>query len=210
MQVPAKGLMMHLADTSEVTLACSDSTAAYLMRMLQILFANLGRLEEASDNFLSIQRKRVPGDLSHVPDDAGGGGVPKAKQETQVMKLTERMRYFPIKGWSHGMLPTDPAKWETEDGRHFGKLDEVQPPPGWAWTSPWTLTPGGDKENWMYAVDWPQKFHEKKQMMDYVRTRVHVRTAKNVSDRSGDNGSSFVMARTTYRRSTTENAASEA
>lgn len=165
------------------------------MRVLQAMFSHQGRLEEAGEQFLSVRQKRAPADVTSTT-----GADAAAAPETREIRLTERMRFFPIKGWTHGLLPTDPPKWQTEDGQKYGKQDEVQPPPGWTWISPWTVVPGGDKDNWTYAVDWPRDFHDKKAVMDYVRQRFFVRTAKNVSDRSGGSGSSFITPRMSYVR----------
>jgi len=218
--VPDTGLVMRLTDTSDAIVKCSDLVGNFLLRLLQNMFSQDGRLEEASDSHLAI-RRQTPPDMSPSPGGADAAAAPAdgaaapapapAPQDTRVVQLTERMRYYPIKGWTHGVLPTDPPKWELDDGTEYGKRDEVKPPPGWTWISPWTMEEGGDKDNWFYAVDWPQKFHRKKGMMDYVRRRIHLRTAKNISDRASRQAASgvgkFVQVRASFVRSNADSTA---
>jgi hypothetical protein len=139
------------------------------MRVLENTFRRKGLLEEATDSFLRLQVKGIAVRLSEAHAfskgeasarrSASGSGDRTAmkttaehaggRPETKIVRLTERERYYPIKGWSHDMLPTDPSAWETEDDNtDYRNRDDVVPPPGWAWASPWTLSDGGDKDHW--------------------------------------------------------------
>eukprot|EP00040_Diaphanoeca_grandis_P027004 m.152485 g.152485 ORF g.152485 m.152485 type:complete len:4348 (+) comp30808_c0_seq3:154-13197(+) len=110
-----------------------------------------------------------------------------AAQVHDRFTVIERNRYFPIKGWTSHMLPTDPAPFsEEETGKDHHKLADILPPVGYTWSGDWNVRLGEgkhSKEGWQYAVDWPRDFKDKKGMMDYVRQRLVDRSITKTQQR---------------------------
>jgi hypothetical protein len=95
--------------------------------------------------------------------------------------VVERMRYYPVRGWSHSLLPTDPtAAFSERGGSSQGvNLDAFKPLGGHQWLDEWRLennasTSGG----WDYAVDFTWNFVSKKSMTHFVRQRTWFRLSR--------------------------------
>ena len=103
----------------------------------------------------------------------------------------ENQRYVMIKGWKGGnLLPTDPPKWSTADGRRRASPESIDPqlPEGWKWTDEWKLDTSGVKDDgWEYAMDF-WKFNESRSrkpkagMFDHARRRRWIRTREFIEE----------------------------
>eukprot|EP00037_Helgoeca_nana_P015754 m.147595 g.147595 ORF g.147595 m.147595 type:complete len:1197 (-) comp23157_c0_seq1:132-3722(-) len=100
----------------------------------------------------------------------------------QTFEVFENQRYFPIKGWSKNLLPTDRAPFSTHDGLvGFGSIEAIKGTQGWIWApnAEWQLEDHGDKKaaGWAYAVDFvgPMASWGKKTMSSFVRRRRYTR-----------------------------------
>eukprot|EP00041_Stephanoeca_diplocostata_P038677 m.1541609 g.1541609 ORF g.1541609 m.1541609 type:complete len:4012 (+) comp25251_c0_seq2:253-12288(+) len=195
----ASGIVFKYADGTSRTITCPEPSAKHINMIMLSKFARVQRQNRSAASTSHVQKS------SHFRESHQGADAPTATAESPLpssvtpppatppaapeikdVRIWERERYYPIKGWTHGLLPTDPKPWcnvDTNEGHK--KRDDHAPPPGWAWVGPWTLEPSDRKDGWEYAMDWPRSFHKKKSLTDYVRRRTWTRQIKNVSDRRG-------------------------
>jgi hypothetical protein len=199
--VPSEGLIVRFEDTSETVIVCSELCGRHLMRRLEDLLSSTGAVEEATSQFIAVrQRSGMAYPSSAVATEVQGS-------VTRQVRLTERMRYYPLKGWTRALLPTDPPPLENEqDGTTYQHRDDVSPPQGWAWVSPWMHEAGGDGDHWYHAVDWGTRFCSSMSFAHFVRRRYLIRTVKNVSDNGGrgKGGSAPRLQRHVYVRPASE------
>ena len=88
-----------------------------------------------------------------MADDIGSAHLPT------TFTTFENQRWYPLKGWSAHLLPTDRPAWSDEDGKQALPKDGYPLPPQHAWVGEWAVTvdAGGttDDEGWQYARDFP-------------------------------------------------------
>ena len=96
------------------------------------------------------------------------------------VRVWERQRYYPIKGWTKMLLPTDRGPFlEDETGTQLPDLAAAHPPPGRVWSGAWRRNAdSGGTDGWSYAIDWPRKFTATKAFSDFVRQRAWLRSTK--------------------------------
>ncbi|XP_010266663.1 PREDICTED: uncharacterized protein LOC104604129 isoform X2 [Nelumbo nucifera] len=119
-----------------------------------------------------------------------------------VEEVFENQRYQPISGWSSKWLRgNDPGCWSTRDCSYTSK-DFFEPsiPPGWQWTSSWTIDRSQcvDIEGWAYAPDyqslkWPPTTSKSctKSPLDFVRCRRWIRTRQQQSEENTNSVNNF-------------------
>mmetsp|Transcript_5028 Transcript_5028/g.7683 ORF Transcript_5028/g.7683 Transcript_5028/m.7683 type:complete len:292 (+) Transcript_5028:70-945(+) len=105
-------------------------------------------------------------------------------------RVYEYQRWQPVVHWGSDypghLLPTDPGRWSTADGKKFGEtFSEVEPPlpAGWEVIAPWATTlTTGDLGGWQYSVDFKSvSWHEEQGFGMYVRRRLWTREVANHS-----------------------------
>jgi len=95
-----------------------------------------------------------------------------------TVRTYEYQRWYPVKGWSSNLLPTDRANWSDKTGtlarpREFYVLPKLGK---WKWANDWTLTEHtADKDHWTYAMDMPGTYGPKTKT-SFVRRRMWTRT----------------------------------
>ncbi|XP_031738035.1 uncharacterized protein LOC101213129 isoform X1 [Cucumis sativus] len=111
-----------------------------------------------------------------------------------VEETFENQRYHPNSGWGDQLLGfrhDDPGHWSTRDFLRSSKdFSEPPLPPGWQWTTTWTVdkTQYVDNDGWGYGPDfnslkWPlTSFKSCKISSDVVRRRRWVRTRQKLPD----------------------------
>jgi hypothetical protein len=164
------GVELTFQDTSTKTIACTSPE--HLVQIIDSIASGFAR---------GVKRGGVTPHFALAATARGGdAGGTLAPAETKDMEVMERMRFYPIKKWTHGLLPTDNGPWiELGTNTTFPDINGVLPPPGWVWCGAWHCDDAeGGKEGWMYAIDFPRKFSKKKGMMDYVRQRRWLRSIK--------------------------------
>eukprot|EP01012_Entosiphon_sulcatum_P009236 TRINITY_DN1514_c0_g1_i2.p1 TRINITY_DN1514_c0_g1~~TRINITY_DN1514_c0_g1_i2.p1 ORF type:complete len:1383 (-),score=192.52 TRINITY_DN1514_c0_g1_i2:30-4178(-) len=65
------------------------------------------------------------------------------------MSVWENQRFYPIKGWSSKLLPSDRYKWSSQDGKT--KHKKVKSDPNWQVV----VNENTDPEGWVYSFDFP-------------------------------------------------------
>lgn len=101
-----------------------------------------------------------------------------------AFRVYENQRWYPIRGWSTSLLPTDRSGFSDKAGKQTFDCSKFPMPPGYAWIDQeWTrdVTENTDAEGWRYAVDFPAHFHREKSATSMVRRRQLVRRAVRVS-----------------------------
>jgi len=53
----------------------------------------------------------------------------------------ENNRFYPLKGWTDTLLPTDPKKWTDREGDEERSKDQCELPDGWMWKTDWYIDP---------------------------------------------------------------------
>jgi len=53
----------------------------------------------------------------------------------------ENNRFYPLRGWSDSLLPTDPKKWTDRSGDDERPKNECELPEGWEWKGDWYIDP---------------------------------------------------------------------
>jgi hypothetical protein len=112
-----------------------------------------------------------------------GGLAPSADDPlgtVTIFTLFENQRWYPLRGWSISLLPTDRSHYSDKSGRLSFHIDRFPLPPGYAWNGPWEVhkDTGTDSEGWTYAVDFPGRFHKDKTVTSMVRRRRWYRQAE--------------------------------
>ena len=141
------------------------------------------RIYETQIQFLpaaEVSAAYVLGDLEEVPT-------------VKVVEVYENQRYYPLRGWSTSLLPTDRSMWSTKDGYRVTPPAETPLPSGWRWTSEWCIVEdhggphivtghrGGEAEaGWEYALDFYRKYSSHHDTSDCVRRRCWRRIMKKV------------------------------
>lgn len=92
----------------------------------------------------------------------------------------ENQRRYPVAGFKSSLLPTDRSQFSTENGKQqlTKEMAEFTLPSGAKFSEEWKveIVDGTtDEEGWMYAFDFPLKYHAKKGFTDCVRRRKWVR-----------------------------------
>eukprot|EP01012_Entosiphon_sulcatum_P048237 TRINITY_DN6657_c0_g1_i2.p1 TRINITY_DN6657_c0_g1~~TRINITY_DN6657_c0_g1_i2.p1 ORF type:complete len:1408 (+),score=258.18 TRINITY_DN6657_c0_g1_i2:46-4224(+) len=110
-----------------------------------------------------------------------------AKPQTVEVITYENQRWFPVRGFSSKMLPTDRPGWSSADGRIEQRREQMQPPTDYQWESGSAFTivkdpHTTDAEGWEYAVDFPAVYHGSKSASDFVRRRQWRRQAELIGD----------------------------
>lgn len=102
--------------------------------------------------------------------------------------LYEFQRWQPVVLWGADypghLLPTDPGRWSTSDGRRFAETFEQVAPPlieGWETIKPWSIMlTTGDLGGWQYSVDFGSKnWYPEQGFGMYVRRRLWTREVAN-------------------------------
>lgn len=89
----------------------------------------------------------------------------------------ENERWLPLDGFSSRLLPTDRFNFSNADGTVNRHTEKIQLPSlSWQWEGDWQLDCELDGERldhdgWTYALDFPAKYHPKKQWNSCVRRR---------------------------------------
>lgn len=89
----------------------------------------------------------------------------------------ENERWLPMDGFSSRLLPTDRFQFSSADGTVNRRTDSIQlPSVAWQWEDDWHLDCELDEvrldhDAWTYALDFPAKYHPKKQWNSCVRRR---------------------------------------
>ncbi|XP_042516642.1 uncharacterized protein LOC122090931 isoform X2 [Macadamia integrifolia] len=114
---------------------------------------------------------------------------------TVVEEVFENQHYHSISGWGNrlpGFRGNYPGRWSTRDFSYSSK-DFFEPPlpPGWKWTSTWTIDKShcADQDGWAYGPDyqsikWPPNSPKSgtKSAQDFVRRRRWIRIRQQVID----------------------------
>lgn len=85
--------------------------------------------------------------------------------EEHTEETYENMRFYPVKGWSTSLLPTDPFAWSSADGLEEIEKDSVTLPGAgnWEWQTEWAVDRSKNPEDdgWEYAPDFknPAAWH---------------------------------------------------
>ncbi|KAJ0034329.1 hypothetical protein Pint_24264 [Pistacia integerrima] len=116
-----------------------------------------------------------------------------------VEEIFENQYYQPNSGWGDkrsGSHNNGPGRWSTNFSYSSNEFFEPPLPPGWRWTSAWTVAKSQfvDDDGWAYGPDyqslkWPPtsaKSHMKS-AYDVMRRRRWIRTRQVVTDRGGSN-----------------------
>lgn len=107
-----------------------------------------------------------------------------AASSIEEQTVYEYQRWQPVVLWGSDypghLLPTDPGRWSSADGRRFaGTFDEVAPPlpEGWDTLKPWSIMlTSGDLGGWQYSVDFSSKsWYPEQGFGMYVRRRLWTR-----------------------------------
>lgn len=107
-----------------------------------------------------------------------------AASSMQEQTLYEYQRWQPVVLWGSDypghLLPTDPGRWSSADGRRFAEtFDAVAPPlpEGWETIKPWSIMlTSGDLGGWQYSIDFGSKsWHQEQGFGMYVRRRLWFR-----------------------------------
>ena len=120
----------------------------------------------------------------------------------RVFRTWENQRWYPLKGWSGKLLPTDRPSWSDEAGKQATPRDAFPLPPQHTWLQEWAPVlnqkPGGaqgdaediDADGWMYAVDFPRTWHGAPGKSKVVRRREWTRAAlpRPVDSKDFDDG----------------------
>lgn len=102
-----------------------------------------------------------------------------------AVRVLEAQRHFPIVGWSKKLLPTDPGKWLSVDGKASIAREDITPGAGFKWKTDWNFEVKDgvtDDKGWMYALDFQWKFVAANRLTDSVRKRVWVRYKVGILD----------------------------
>jgi hypothetical protein len=87
--------------------------------------------------------------------------APAPALPAQTMHSFENNRWYPIRGWAGGLLPTDRPHWSSADGRVSMRKNNVALPPRYVWQGDWVVVVDAgvttDAEGWEYAVDFPME-----------------------------------------------------
>eukprot|EP00041_Stephanoeca_diplocostata_P037480 m.1420615 g.1420615 ORF g.1420615 m.1420615 type:complete len:323 (-) comp25045_c1_seq45:3621-4589(-) len=96
--------------------------------------------------------------------------------EQYYVEVYENQRWYPFKGWTHALLPTDRHRWSDENGKAGEEpTGTALPPPGCVWScsgkgpangTPWQCF------DWEYALDFPRTYYPARQATHCVRRRV--------------------------------------
>eukprot|EP01012_Entosiphon_sulcatum_P008275 TRINITY_DN14437_c0_g1_i1.p1 TRINITY_DN14437_c0_g1~~TRINITY_DN14437_c0_g1_i1.p1 ORF type:complete len:607 (+),score=70.69 TRINITY_DN14437_c0_g1_i1:107-1927(+) len=127
------------------------------------------------------------------PDPSSPGGVPGSPMSASVtealppfpgvegarlVELWENQRYYPLKGWSTKLLPTDRWQWSDKTGRYCLRREALLLPTDWEWVdgADWAVDKGegSDADGWYYGVDFTQSIrscNSSKGWKDCVRRR---------------------------------------
>ncbi|KAL1372338.1 hypothetical protein AAHE18_01G196400 [Arachis hypogaea] len=152
-----------------------------------VIFRGLVTVVNDSDVTMNILTSRS----SHGIDPSPGA----YSSNTVVEEVFQNQYYQPSYGWSNNWPLTEhdaPGHWSTRDFSYSSK-DFFEPPlpPGWKWTSGWSIDKFQyvDKEGWAYGPDlknlqWPptSSTFSTKSSSDVVRRRRWIRTRQNFSD----------------------------
>lgn len=93
----------------------------------------------------------------------------------------ENERWLPIEGFSKKLLPTDRPRYSSVDGTQERSVDKIRlPSMAWQWEGDWHLDLELDglplsEDGWMYALDFPTTYSNKKSWNSYVRRRHWIR-----------------------------------
>lgn len=101
------------------------------------------------------------------------------------INVYENERWYPIRGWSGKLLPTERAHWSDEKGEIAMRKHEVQPPPKYKWSDKdWELHVGKSREEtdgdgWVYATALGENisWSAHRSATCFVRRRMWVRKA---------------------------------
>jgi len=67
---------------------------------------------------------------------------PGMEAEFVVLAETyENNRFYPLRGWTDTLLPTDPKKWTDREGDEERQKDQCELPDGWVWKTDWYIDP---------------------------------------------------------------------
>lgn len=104
-----------------------------------------------------------------------------------AVEIWENERYYPFKGWTKSLFPTDPPTFSSKDDKlrtPFASLDQVVPLQDWAWITPWAVHmehEPHDKDGWQYGPGFNlpgRTFKAKESTLDMVRRRLWSRTQR--------------------------------
>uniref|UniRef100_A0A7S1R3M1 Peroxin/Ferlin domain-containing protein n=1 Tax=Neobodo designis TaxID=312471 RepID=A0A7S1R3M1_NEODS len=101
--------------------------------------------------------------------------------ERRGFTVYENQRWYPLRGWSSSLLPTDRDPYSDRSGKQPLKKDGFPLPPGYHWITQWEAEineTDTDGEGWSYAVDFPASYHAKKTATSMVRRRKWQRVAE--------------------------------
>ncbi|XP_024542530.1 uncharacterized protein LOC9648284 isoform X1 [Selaginella moellendorffii] len=150
----------------------------------------------ANNTDMALEVAICPYSLLHTPNDTDGGATSLDNSTRVDEECFENQRYQPLAGWGSKwpghLIPTDPGRWSTRDFTQSSQeILKVQLPPGWIWTSDWTVDLSGnvDQDGWFYGPDFQSlrtlpvsSKASRKSTFDFVRRRRWIRTRQRVPD----------------------------
>ena len=107
---------------------------------------------------------------------------------TAAFAVYENQRWFPIKGWTSSLLPTDRAHFSDKTGKLTLSMESYPLPASYAWLGGWTVVVSEedtDAEGWRYAVDFPAHYQHRQGPTTMVRRRRWQRMAERRSANDG-------------------------
>ncbi|XP_044485071.1 uncharacterized protein LOC123210663 isoform X2 [Mangifera indica] len=116
-----------------------------------------------------------------------------------VEEIFENQYFQPNSGWGDkrpGSLNNGPGHWSTNVSYSSNEFFEPPLPPGWCWTSAWTVAKSQlvDDDGWAYgpghqSLKWPLMSSKSrmKSVNDVMRRRRWIRIRQQVTDRGGRN-----------------------
>ena len=125
-----------------------------------------GSSPAASDTWLPV----APPPPAPLEDHGLGARAIAARAHTVCTWETQRC--YPIVCWSKKLLPGDPWRWGSEDGKEERRKEAFALPNGWEWDGDWFYdTPDCDRKGWVYAPDIASRFHPEWRSKDCLRRR---------------------------------------
>eukprot|EP01031_Cornospumella_fuschlensis_P029015 gene29015-35020_t len=163
------------------------STAKILFSVYHYVLADPKNSVPLGDGVLKLSGMPAPSSTPSSPEERSIPLTSPTDASIQEHVVYEYQRWQPGYNWgmaddpSKLLLPTDPGRWSSEDGKKFGKtLESVAPPIDgvaggqWEVTKGWhTVSTDTDPDGWQYAVsfDSPYWHHENNSSTYVVRRR---------------------------------------
>eukprot|EP00051_Salpingoeca_urceolata_P011456 m.141941 g.141941 ORF g.141941 m.141941 type:complete len:2152 (+) comp17129_c0_seq1:436-6891(+) len=115
---------------------------------------------------------------------------PEASVDTVDEDAFQNQRYYPIRGWSAKLLPTERDTWTDMDGTETRIRQEILTPVGWKWQTEWIVDTDRavDAAGWEYARGFDSEdWFPIKKRIHFVRRRRWKRTRVRDQDHDPNN-----------------------